>query len=92
MPKVSFKNTGASVEVAAGTPLKQVTKDNNWPVAYGCEDGMCGTCILQITEGMENLSAMEEKEKDTLGVMGMDVSTHRLACQATVNGDVVIEQ
>jgi len=92
MPKVTFKNTGASVEVPAGTALKDVTKNNNWSIAYGCEDGMCGTCMIKVAEGKENLSPMENKEKDTLSSMGMDINVYRLCCQCKVNGDCTIEQ
>ncbi len=92
MPKVTFKNTGDSVEVQAGSELKDVTREHGWSIAYGCEDGMCGTCIVKVAEGGENLSEMGEKEKETLSAMGIDVETHRLACQCKVNGDVVIEQ
>ena len=91
MFKVKFTNTGDEVEVEAGTELKDVTRENGWPIAFGCEDGMCGTCIVKAVEGKENLSATEEKENDTLSVMGMDDGEHRLACQCKVNGDVVIE-
>ena len=90
MPKVKLHSTGEEVEVSAGTSLKDVTKEHSWPMAYGCEDGMCGTCIVKIVEGMENLSPIEEKEKQTLSVMGMDDGTHRLCCQCIVNGDITI--
>lgn len=92
MPKVTFKNNGATAEVAAGTALKDVTKSNNWPVAYGCEDGMCGTCMMKVVSGKENLSPMEEKEKETLSAMGMDLNSYRLCCQCKVNGDCTFEQ
>jgi len=92
MPKVTFKNTGASVEVPVGTALKDVTKKNNWSVAYGCEDGMCGTCMVKVAEGAANLSPMEDKEKDTLSAMGLDLGTYRLCCQCKISGDCTIEQ
>ncbi|MBU1151679.1 (2Fe-2S)-binding protein [Patescibacteria group bacterium] len=92
MPKVTFKNTGEEAEVEAGAKLMDVTRDKGWSIAYGCEDGMCGTCIISVVSGMENLNEVSDKEKDTLEAMGMDPSVHRLACQCKVNGDVVIEQ
>ncbi|MFH1283981.1 MAG: 2Fe-2S iron-sulfur cluster-binding protein [Candidatus Peregrinibacteria bacterium] len=91
MPKVKFQNTGAEAEVEVGTPLMDVTRKNGWPIAYGCEDGMCGTCIVKIIEGKENLTPMAEKEKQTLSVMSMDDGQYRLACQCVINGDVTIE-
>lgn len=91
MPKVKFKNTGEEVEVEKGTELKDATKEKGWPITYGCEDGMCGTCVIKTAPGETNLSPMEEKEKNTLRVMGMDDGEHRLACQCKINGDCEIE-
>lgn len=91
MPKVKYQNTGDESEVEAGGELRETTKAKGWPIPYGCEDGKCGTCIVKAVEGKENLSAMEEKEQQTLEVMGMGDGEHRLACQCKVNGDVTIE-
>jgi ferredoxin len=91
MPKVKNQSTGEVVEVESGVDLKHVTREHGWNVAYGCEDGMCGTCIVKIVEGVENLSPLSEKEKNTLSVMGMEEDNFRLACQCKVLGDVTIE-
>ncbi len=91
MPKVKFKNTGEEVEVEDGTELSDATKSKGWPIAYGCEDGMCGTCIIKTAPEGSGLSPMDEKEKNTLSVMGMDDGEHRLACQCKVKGDCEIE-
>ncbi len=91
MPKVTNKTTGEEVEVEAGSELKDVIRDKGWPVAFGCEDGMCGTCILKIDTGMGSLTPKDEQESGTLDVMGMNDDDHRLACKCKVNGDVTIE-
>ena len=91
MPKVKFKDTGDEVEVKAGTPLKDVARDNGWPIAFGCEDGVCGTCLIEILKGKENLTPREEVEFQTLDMMCMKDQKHRLACQCKVNGDVEIK-
>ena len=47
--------------------------------------GQCGTCIVEITEGMENLSprtAFEERK------LKKKPDTYRLACQTIVNGPI----
>ena len=88
MPKVKFQDTGDEVEVDAGSELKDVTKDEGWPIAYGCEDGVCGTCIVDIVEGKENISPKEEVESQTLDMMCMNDGEHRLCCQCKVNGDI----
>ena len=91
MPKVKFTNSGEEVEVEKGSELKEVSKDNGWPIAYGCEDGVCGTCIIQVKEGQESLSEKGEVENQTLEMMMMNDGNHRLACQCKVNSDVEIE-
>ena len=58
---------------------------------FGCEDGVCGTCLIKAHGGKENLSQMEEKEAQTLDMMCMKDGEHRLCCQCKVNGDVTIE-
>ena len=91
MPKVTFKNSGEQIETAQGSFLKDAVREKGWPIAFGCEDGVCGTCIIQIHEGKENLDAMEEKEGQTLDMMGLKDGEHSLCCQCKVNGDVTFE-
>lgn len=88
MPKVTFDDTGETIDVENGVPLKDVVKDHGWPIAFGCEDGVCGTCIINVEEGKENLSPMEEMEEQTLDMMCMKDGEHRLCCQCKCNGDV----
>jgi len=91
MLKVKFKNTGEEEKIELGAELKDVTKDAGWPIAYGCEDGVCGTCIVKVVDGEENLNPMEETEKQTLGIMGLEEGGYRLACQCKCNGNCTIE-
>lgn len=91
MAKVKFTNTGDEAEVAEGSRLADVTKDNGWPIAYGCENGLCGTCLVNVKSGKENLNEVDEMEEQTLKMMCMDDSDYRLACQCEVKGDVEIE-
>ena len=91
MTKIYYKNTDQSVDVGAGVELKDIVNSNGWPVPFGCEDGLCGTCIVKVNKGKENLSDVEEKEQITLTAMGLLDGEHRLACQCRVNGDVDLE-
>jgi ferredoxin len=91
MPKVTFKKTNQTVDTAPGKMLKEIIKEQGWPVAFGCEGGVCGTCLIKISEGAENLNPIEGNEKQTLSAMGLEDGTHRLACQCKVNGDITIE-
>jgi ferredoxin len=49
--------------------------------------GQCGTCIVEITEGIENLSPRTDFETKKLA---KKPANYRLACQATVNGAVSV--
>ena len=92
MPKVTNQSTGDTEEVAEGAELKDVTKDAGWPIAYGCEDGVCGTCIIEVTDGAENISEKGDVENQTLEMMMMNDGKHRLACQCKVKGTCGFKQ
>lgn len=49
--------------------------------------GQCGTCIVEIVEGMENLSPKTDVEKRKLR---KKPESYRLACQTLVQGSVSV--
>lgn len=49
--------------------------------------GQCGTCIVEVVEGMQNLSPRTEAEKR---ILRKKPDSYRLACQTQVNGPVSI--
>ncbi len=62
------------------------------PLEHACGgNGACTTCHVVVREGEENLSPMEEKEEDRLTMAAGLTLRSRLACQAVVRGDVVVE-
>ena len=52
--------------------------------------GMCATCHVYITEGMESLSPVNRRELRSLEVITTCTKFSRLACQARVLGDGVV--
>jgi ferredoxin len=50
--------------------------------------GQCGTCIVEVVEGMENLSPRTDVENRKLK---RKPETYRLACQTLVNGSVSVK-
>jgi ferredoxin len=50
--------------------------------------GQCGTCIVEIVEGMENLSPKTDFE---LRKLKKKPESYRLACQTLVNGSVKVK-
>lgn len=61
-------------------------------LVFGCRQGACGACVIEIKEGEENLSQMREVEMTFLKDIGMYGGTYRLACQCKVLGNITIKQ
>ncbi len=56
-------------------------------IYFGCQDGDCGVCEVEIVEGYENLSAMTDKEREF-----NLLKNHRLLCQCRIkHGNVKIK-
>ncbi len=54
-------------------------------VPIGCSNGVCGTCEVEVLEGMENLNEITEEEED-LGMEG----NKRLGCQCEISSGTVV--
>jgi len=71
-------------EVEDGSALLEPCEELGIP--FGCQNGLCGTCMIDIVEGEDNLNELNEKEID----MRM-TKKRRLACQCKIkSGDVQI--
>ena len=53
-------------------------------IYFGCQDGNCGVCEVEIIEGVENLNEFTEKEKEF-----SLLKNHRLACQCRIKKGLV---
>ncbi|HKE01411.1 MAG TPA: 2Fe-2S iron-sulfur cluster-binding protein [Planctomycetota bacterium] len=90
MPKIELRAEGRIVECAPGTPLRDVCDREKARVPFGCRNGVCGTCEIEILAGAGNLSAIVAPEKETIDSFGIPAG-HRLACQAKVLGDCALK-
>lgn len=77
MAKIIF-NDEEEEEVPDGSPLKEFCEKAGVP--FACEEGICGTCVIEIEEGAENLSEFTQEEIDFLG----EEDKERLACQCKI--------
>ncbi|MGR9052604.1 MAG: 2Fe-2S iron-sulfur cluster-binding protein [Gammaproteobacteria bacterium] len=87
MPKanVKFEDINVTVSVPAGTRVIEVSEKVGAGITYGCREGDCGTCIMKVTDGWENLSEPSVLEDKVLRE-NMAGKHNRLACQAQVLG------
>lgn len=89
MPQITFSDTDDTVEVAVGASLHEACEANDAPIPFMCTAGSCGTCIIAMEEGADNVNPVEADERQTI-LMTTDVDGARLACQLVVNGDITI--
>ena len=83
MAKLIFSDGEA--EVPDGEAVKDKCMEKG--VSFGCEDGLCGACLIEIESGEENLTEKSQVENDMLG----EDPKVRLACQCKIkSGDVKI--
>lgn len=84
MAKLQFSHNNEEVELADGSPLAEICEEAGVP--FACTEGVCGTCVIEVKEGKENLSAPTQEEEDFLGEGTED---ERLACQCKIKGGCV---
>jgi ferredoxin len=119
MPTVKFVNEKKEIEVPAGTDLRQAAQKAGVRIydgfngfgatmnsIFNCHGfGLCGTCRVLVTKGVENTSPMTTREKikfktpiptpvpdplPCLAYIGHEENM-RLACMTKIHGDVEIE-
>ena len=115
MPTVTFVNEKKEIQVAEGANLRSEALKAGINLYYGLNGygqtvnkvvncygfGVCGSCRVLITKGMENASPMTAMEKakfkvpvpdplPALSYIGHE-DTMRLACYVEVRGDMTVE-
>lgn len=90
MPKVTIVTDDKTIDVPEGYALIDMCEDYETSILFGCRDGACGACMVRVLEGAENLSPMQDDERDFLETMAAEPN-ERLACQCKVRGDVKLE-
>jgi len=105
MPKVTLVNEKLELEVPPGANLREECRKAGVSVYSGLEKylncqgfGLCGTCLVFVQKGMENLGPKTLREKfsfaahpkSLLATIGHE-NEARLSCQVQVNGDCSVE-
>ncbi len=79
MATLIFDGTEEEIELPDGSPIAESCEDAGVP--FACTEGVCGTCVIEVKEGKENLSSPTQEEKDFLGEGTIN---ERLACQCKI--------
>ncbi len=95
MSSIKFINEDKEIIVAQGANLREKAVQNQIDIytfkgkMMNCGGyGQCGLCRVEIVTGMDNLSPRTDFENRKLA---KKPSTHRLACQTLVNGEVSVK-
>lgn len=90
MKEVSLQPINEKVELATNTRVLDALLAEQCPVMMACGgQGICATCHVYVTKGMESLTPMEERESKTLSIITGAQENSRLSCQCKVIGDGV---
>jgi ferredoxin len=94
MTTITFAKENQEVIAAQGSNLREKALQNRVDIytlggkLRNCGGyGQCATCIVEVAEGMENLSPKTDFEQRRLK---KKPENYRLACQTLVNGSVTI--
>ena len=90
MPVVRYPARRIAGPCAAGETILEAIRGLGYVLDHACGgNARCGTCCVRVVEGGENLSPAGPEEIGMLGELGLG-PPHRLACQARIQGDVVV--
>ncbi|MDP8212148.1 MAG: 2Fe-2S iron-sulfur cluster-binding protein [Candidatus Zapsychrus exili] len=65
-----------------GDKISEACKSSG--VVFSCNAGACGSCLIKVLEGADNLNDLTAEEKD----LGLDKTT-RLACRCKIKTGMV---
>ena len=95
MPRIRVEPIGIEVEAACGETVLDAVAAYGfyWPV--GCaKNGECTNCAMDVVSGIGRLSIMGRYERQNLirqrGRQSIEDPRLRLACQARLEGDIVV--
>lgn len=82
MAKVIIDNNCNSEEIKDGEFIRDVCEGLGVP--FGCKQGICGTCMIEVLEGMNNLYEKNDREIN----MGLE-DNQRLTCQCRIKNGLI---
>lgn len=88
MAIIKFLKSNKNYQVRSGIDLIKAAEIHpDMPIKFGCRNGQCGVCAVEIAKGEENLTKQSQDERELLRKKGLSLS-FRLACQCALNGDI----
>ncbi|WLR52897.1 2Fe-2S iron-sulfur cluster-binding protein [Bacillus tianshenii] len=90
MAKVYYKTSGKEMEVPDNSNILRMSLRYEGDLPNRCGGGICGSCVMKIEDGAENLDDLKTQERRKLGEEWLEKG-YRLGCQTFINeGEVTV--
>jgi ferredoxin len=90
---IKFPDTPhAPAMLPEGSNLSEMLTVINSPLLFGCRSGICGTCLIQIEAGYEQLIPPTIEESEALEIYAPGNMKARLACQVSLVADIALRK
>ncbi len=83
MARVYVVNEDKWIEVPDGSRL--IVLDGKTNIPFACSEGVCGSCLVTVRKGIENLEPPDEIEAASLQSFATSPN-QRLMCRAVIKG------
>jgi ferredoxin, 2Fe-2S len=97
VPRIRIEPLGIEIDARQGDSVMEAANAGGyfWPI--GCDRlGECTNCAMDVISGVGRLSRMGRYERNNLirqrGTVSVENPRLRLACQARIDGDVVVHK
>lgn len=91
LPVIRIVDKGLEIICPPGDPILFALLDRGVSITNICGGNCsCGTCNIEVLEGLENIPAIEPPEAFVLSKIKRKGPNVRLACQSKPTGDVTI--
>jgi ferredoxin len=87
---IYFEDDQKIVQVEASQSLTHICDEHPNPILFGCRNAACGTCLIEVVSGIENLLPVTDDERILLDILAPGNPLIRLACQCVVEGDIQV--
>ncbi len=82
--KVTLAQSGVTYDIHAGQSIAQVLKAAGLDVEVSCEQGMCGTCLVEVLEGTPDHRDIYQTDEEKAA------NTHMTICCSRAVGDSLV--
>lgn len=86
MPRLTVLPANVTAEVASGELLLHAGERAGAEMEAGCFNCFCGTCVVEVLRGMDQLTPPSDEELEVLDQWNKDAGRWRLSCCARIQG------